>query len=68
MGQVVLWVTSCNFNAIILNQSIFKCLITSGVARRMIEMWHSGCAREKIVRGFRGVRSERIQRTERSRN
>ena len=41
---------------------------TSGVARRMIEMWHSGCAREKIVRGFRGVRSEMIQRTERSRN
>ena len=27
----------------------------SGVARRMIEMWHSGCARKKI---------ERIQRSE----
>ena len=43
-------------------------ILNSGVARRMIEMWHSSCAREKIVRGFRGVRSERIQRTERSRN
>ena len=30
-------------------------ILTSGVARRMIEMWHIGCAREKIVRGFRGL-------------
>ena len=29
MRQVVLWDTACNFNAIILNQSIFNCLITS---------------------------------------
>ena len=29
MRQVVLWVTACNFNAIISNQSIFNCLITS---------------------------------------
>ena len=29
MRQVVLWNTACNFNAIILNQSIFNCLITS---------------------------------------
>ena len=28
MGRVVLWVTACNFNAVILNQSIFNCLIT----------------------------------------
>ena len=28
MGQVVLWDTACNFNAIILNKSIFNCLIT----------------------------------------
>ena len=29
MRQVVLWDTACNFNAIILNQSIFNRLITS---------------------------------------
>ena len=29
MGQVVLWDTACSFNAIILNQSIFDCLIAS---------------------------------------
>ena len=29
MRRVVLWVTACNFNAIILNRSIFSCLITS---------------------------------------
>ena len=29
MRQVVLWDTACNFNAIILNQAIFNCLITS---------------------------------------
>ena len=29
MRQVVLWDTACNFNAVILNQSIFNCLITS---------------------------------------
>ena len=29
MGWEVLWDTACNFNAIILNQSIFNCLITS---------------------------------------
>ena len=29
MRHVVLWVTACSFNAIILNQSIFNCLITS---------------------------------------
>ena len=29
MGWVVLWDTACNLNAIILNQSIFNCLITS---------------------------------------
>ena len=29
MRQVVLWVTACSFNAIILNHSIFNCLITS---------------------------------------
>ena len=29
MRQVVLWDTACNFNATILNQSIFNCLITS---------------------------------------
>ena len=28
MGQVVLWDTACNFNAIILNKSILNCLIT----------------------------------------
>ena len=27
--QVVLWDAACNFNAIILNQSNFNCLITS---------------------------------------
>ena len=29
MRQVLLWDTACNFNAIILNQSIFNRLITS---------------------------------------
>ena len=29
MGKMVLWETACNFNAVILNQSIFNCLITS---------------------------------------
>ena len=29
MRQVVLWDNACNFNVFILNQSIFKCLITS---------------------------------------
>ena len=29
MRRVVLWDTACNFNAVILNQSIFNCLITS---------------------------------------
>ena len=29
MRQVVLWVTACNFNDAILNQSIFNCLVTS---------------------------------------
>ena len=29
MGKVVFWETACNFNAVILNQSIFNCLITS---------------------------------------
>ena len=29
MRQVVLWDTACNFNAVISNQSIFNCLITS---------------------------------------
>ena len=29
MGWEVLWDTACNLNAIILNQSIFNCLITS---------------------------------------
>ena len=29
MSRVVLWDTACNFNAVILNQSIFHCLITS---------------------------------------
>ena len=28
MSWVVLWDTACNFNAVILNQSIFNCLIT----------------------------------------
>ena len=28
MRQMVLWDTACNFNAFILNQSIFNCLIT----------------------------------------
>ena len=29
MRWVVLWDTACNFNGVILNQSIFNCLITS---------------------------------------
>ena len=29
MGLVILWDAVCNFNAVILNQSIFNCLITS---------------------------------------
>ena len=29
MRQVVLWDATCNFNAVILSQSIFNCLITS---------------------------------------
>ena len=29
MGWVVLWDAVCNFNAVISNQSIFNCLITS---------------------------------------
>ena len=29
MRWVVLWDTACNFNAVISNQSIFNCLITS---------------------------------------
>ena len=32
MGQVVLWDTACSFNAIILDQSIFDCLMTSASA------------------------------------
>ena len=35
MGRVVLWATACNFNAIILNQSIFNCLITSASTLNM---------------------------------
>ena len=31
MRQMVLWDTACNFNAFILNQSIFNCLITSAI-------------------------------------
>ena len=29
MGWVVLWDTACSFNAVILYQSIFNCLIAS---------------------------------------
>ena len=35
MGWVVLWDTACNFNVIILNQSIFNCLITSASTLNM---------------------------------
>ena len=32
MRQMVLWDAACNFNAFILNQSIFNCLITGASA------------------------------------
>ena len=35
MRQMVLWDTACNFNVIILNQSIVNCLITSASTLRM---------------------------------
>ena len=39
MRQVVLWDSACNFNATILNQSIFNCLITSASTLRIrVEM------------------------------
>ena len=36
MRQLVLWYTACNFNAVILNQSIFNCLIASD---RILVLW-----------------------------